>query len=251
MVYGCGRKDIKMWKIKQIFDGEYGCEEIQPGEDTECVAVLEDENGNTRSVPVKDRWLRENRLDEGSIWDREIFDVCDEEGIPLGSYVERTYAHEKGICHRTAHVWIYRVEKGRYQVLLQKRSMNKDSFPGKYDTSSAGHIPAGDEPEESAIRELYEELGIKAAKEQLHYAGTFRVKYEKEFHGKIFKDNEVAKVYCYSEPVAIEKLKLQKEEIESADWFDLKEVYDACTRHDERFCVPMGGLKILMQYLSV
>lgn len=92
----------------------------------------------------------------------ELFDICDEQGNPTGDTVERSEAHAKGICHRTAHIWIAKQENGRYKVLLQKRSMDKDSFPGRYDTSSAGHIQAGDEPMESALRELGEELGIKA-----------------------------------------------------------------------------------------
>ena len=57
---------------------------------------------------------------------------------------------------------------------LQKRALTKDSFPGRYDTSSAGHIQAGDEPLKSAMRELKEELGIAAKPEQLQFVDTFR-----------------------------------------------------------------------------
>ena len=93
----------------------------------------------------------------------ERFDICNESGLPTGKTIDRESAHREGILHRTAHVWIARQNAGIWQVLLQKRSMNKDSFPGLYDTSSAGHIPAGEEPLDSAIRELAEELGIHAA----------------------------------------------------------------------------------------
>lgn len=109
----------------------------------------------------------------------EIFDIVDEKGIPTGETIERTQAHEKGVRHRTAHIWIVREQDGKVQLLLQKRSAEKDSFPGRFDTSSAGHIQAGDEPEESAIRELHEELGIRAAKEDLTFAGRFDIQYEK------------------------------------------------------------------------
>ena len=68
----------------------------------------------------------------------EIFDIIDENGNPTGKTVTREKAHTDGIPHRTAHIWIIRKKDGRVQVLLQKRSMNKDSFPGKFDTSSAG-----------------------------------------------------------------------------------------------------------------
>ena len=127
----------------------------------------------------------------------EIFDIVDEYGNPTGDTVERGLAHTNGVRHRTAHIWIARNIMGKWQVLLQKRSLNKDSFPGRYDTSSAGHIQAGDEPLESAIRELEEELGITAAPEELEFAGTFDIKYEKEFHNRLFKDNEIAFVYVY------------------------------------------------------
>ena len=96
----------------------------------------------------------------------EIFDITDTNGIPPGETVTRSEAHDKGVPHRTAHIWIVRKEKGNYQVLLQKRSADKESFPGMYDTSSAGHIQAGDGPLESAQRELFEELGIRALQGQ-------------------------------------------------------------------------------------
>ena len=99
----------------------------------------------------------------------ELFDVIDSKGNPAGQIVSREKAHAEGIPHRTAHIWIIRKKEGRAQILLQKRSQNKDSFPGKFDTSSAGHIQAGDEPLESALRELKEELGISATPEPSPY----------------------------------------------------------------------------------
>lgn len=140
-------------------------------------------------------------------------------------------------------------EKG-YDILLQKRSMEKESFPGLYDTSSAGHIPAGEEPVPSALRELQEELGIEASADQLQYAGTFRIRYEKEFHGRLFRDNEVTKVYVYSEPVKIDSLVLQKSEVDEVQWFDLNEVWEEIRQTRERFCVPSDGLDVLKRFLE-
>ena len=181
--------------------------------------------------------------------DMEYLDIVDEDGIPTGETVSRSRAHSEGIRHRTAHVWVIRPSDQGYDILLQKRSMEKDSFPGLYDTSSAGHIPAGDEPVPSALRELKEELGIDAQPKQLHDAGTFCIKYEKEFHGRLFRDNEVARVYVYSEPVEIGSLKLQESEVDEVRWFDLEEVWEEIQHSRERFCVPAGGLKALRKYL--
>lgn len=180
----------------------------------------------------------------------ELFDVIDSKGNPTGQIVSREKAHVEGIPHRTAHIWIIREKEGRVQILLQKRSQNKDSFPGKFDTSSAGHIQAGDEPLESAFRELKEELGISAAPEQLHFAGTFPISFAKEFHGKMFRDEEIAFVYIYQEPVNTAELVLQTEEVEAVQWFDLEEVYEQCGKRREIFCVPEGGLGVVRSYLK-
>lgn len=180
----------------------------------------------------------------------EIFDVVDEYGNPIGETVERGIAHANGVRHRTAHIWIAREIMGKWQVLLQKRAMTKDSFPGRYDTSSAGHIQAGDEPLESAIRELCEELGIIASPEQLEFAGTFRIQYEKEFHNKLFKDNEIAFVYVYLSEVDIDKVSVQEEELECVEWFDLDDTYNECLAHNQKFCVPVKGLETAREYLN-
>lgn len=180
----------------------------------------------------------------------EFFDIVDENGVPTGEVCERTAAHREGLRHRTAHIWVIREAAGRTQVLLQKRAANKDSFPGRYDTSSAGHIQAGDEPLESALRELEEELGIHAGAADLRQAGTFRIAYEKEFYGKAFRDSEVAFVYVYTKPVDKTRLVLQAEEVETVEWFDLEAVYDGVARHNQTFCVPMDGLKTLINYLG-
>ena len=129
--------------------------------------------------------------------------------------------------------------------------MEKESFPGLYYTSSAGHIPAGEEPVPSALRELQEELGISAVPEELHYAGSFRIQYEKEFHGRLFKDNEVTWVYVYSTPVEYHALKLQESEVDEVRWFDLDEVWNEIRHSRARFCVPTDGLKVLRAYLKV
>lgn len=181
----------------------------------------------------------------------EYLDIVDENGIPTGETVSRKEAHERGILHRTAHVWVVRENGGRIGILLQKRSAEKDSFPNMYDTSSAGHIPAGQEPRESALRELEEELGIRADASELNFAGKFRIQYEEEFHGRMFRDNEVTWVYVYREPVEIGKLTLQESEVSEVRWFDPEEVWNEIRSGDRhRFCVPSHGLKVLRDWLA-
>ena len=178
----------------------------------------------------------------------EFFDICDETGQPTGEIVSRSRAHREGICHRTAHIWVLDRTKPYVRILLQKRSADKDSFPGCYDTSSAGHVQAGDEPLASALRELEEELGISAVPEDLTFFDTFRIQFEDEFHGKPFRDDEVAFVYLYEKLVRIEELTLQKEEVESVRWFSLDEVYLRLQRNDPAFCVPADSIDLLRSH---
>ena len=180
----------------------------------------------------------------------EYFDVCDARGEPTGEIVERGRAHREGIRHRTAHVWVLRRREGRTEILLQKRSRNKDSFPGLYDTSSAGHIPAGDEPLGSALRELREELGIRAEAEDLRFIGTIENVYEKCFRGAVFRDNEFCSVYAYERPVDAAALCLQPDEVERVDWFDLEDVRREIARSRARFCVPSESIELLRRFLE-
>ena len=57
-----------MWKIKQIFDGDYGCEELAPGEKPKVSVTLEDEAGQTKLVSAEDEWLTRKGLNVGDVW---------------------------------------------------------------------------------------------------------------------------------------------------------------------------------------
>lgn len=91
----------------------------------------------------------------------EYIDIYDENNNPLKNSKEKTQAHEEGDFHRTAHIWIINDNK---ELLLQKRSANKKSHPNCWDISGAGHIRAGENILDGAIRELREELGVIAKK---------------------------------------------------------------------------------------
>ena len=99
-------------------------------------------------------------------------------------------------------------------------------------------------------RELEEELGIHAEPTDLQFAGKFPISFAREFHGKIFRDEEIAFVYIYDHPVEIDHLTLQKEEVEEVQWFDLEETYQQCSQHRDKFCVPLGGLQLVRQFIK-
>ena len=126
---------------------------------------------------------------------KEFLDIVDEKGQPTGEVVDRETAHAEGILHRTSHLWLARRKGGKVQILLQKRAKHKSSFPGCYDISSAGHIPAGDGYLKSAIRELEEELGVTAEEKDLIYCGDRKIIYDEVFFGKPFHDRQISRVF--------------------------------------------------------
>lgn len=94
----------------------------------------------------------------------EEVDVVDKNNKKTGVRATKEKVHAKGLWHLAAHVWIYN-SKG--EILLQKRSMEKDSWPGMWDISAAGHLSAGETAEQAAVREIKEEIGVEANDEDL------------------------------------------------------------------------------------
>lgn len=181
----------------------------------------------------------------------ELLDVLGEDGEPSGLVRERTMVHLRGDYHRTSHVWIVRENpRGGYELLLQKRSSNKDSFAGCYDISSAGHIPAGVDYLDSALRELKEELGISAVFSDLTYIGFHDGRYSGEFNGKVFKNHEKSAVYLYRKPVNETMLSLQESEVESVRWMEIHEILKAAKDKDPGFCLFEDEIEMLIKYLE-
>ncbi len=60
------------------------------------------------------------------------------------------------------------------QVLFQKRTATKRTWPNHFDISAAGHIDLGEDPITAAIRETKEEIGIDVASNDLQFIGVDR-----------------------------------------------------------------------------
>jgi isopentenyldiphosphate isomerase len=89
----------------------------------------------------------------------ELFDLVNERDEVIG-VVRRGDAHrDPSLLHRSVQVLVA-TSAGR--IVLQRRSMAKDLFPGAWCASASGHVIAGDDYLRTATRELGEELGIAA-----------------------------------------------------------------------------------------
>lgn len=68
----------------------------------------------------------------------------------------RAEIHRRGLRHRAVHVFV--LDKKGGEIYLQKRSVLKDTHPGRWDSSASGHVDPGERYEDCARRELEEEL---------------------------------------------------------------------------------------------
>lgn len=175
----------------------------------------------------------------------EYLDIVDPKGNPIGLTIDRETAHLEGVRHRTSHVWVLREKAGSVEILLQKRSQKKDSYPGCYDISSAGHIPAGVDFIPSALRELKEELGLEAKAEELIYCGQRRFSHHSIFHDRPFWDNQVSNVYALWRNVEPEELTLQKSEVESVRWFEFRDCIEQVRTNGFPNCIYLEELKMI------
>lgn len=134
----------------------------------------------------------------------ELLDVVDDNDEVIGVKT-RGEIHARGLMHRAVHILVFN-RSG--QLFLQKRSLQKDEQPGKWDTSAAGHVDSGENYLDCACREIGEELGIAV----------------EEIPELLFKlsaspltGNEHCNVYRYFHDGP---LQLNRDEIDDGEWID-------------------------------
>jgi isopentenyl-diphosphate delta-isomerase type 1 len=133
----------------------------------------------------------------------DIFDIVNERDEVIGRAL-RSEVHARGLLHRAVHVLVF---NSRGEIFLQKRSIKKDRQPGVWDSSCSGHVDSGEDYDETAVRELGEEIGLHLAAPPQR---LFKIDACEE------TDAEFVWVYrCENEG----PFQLHPDEIETGDWF--------------------------------
>ena len=139
----------------------------------------------------------------------EVWDIYDENRIKTGRTMIRGNEIKNGDYHLVVHVCIFN-SKG--ELLIQKRTLNKKSYPGMWDVSVGGSAILGDSSQTAAERETLEEIGLKINLQDKRPRITLN------FKGG-FDD-----VYLIKMDVNIDELVLQEEEVSDVKWASLEEV---------------------------
>ena len=88
---------------------------------------------------------------------KEVFIVVDKEDNQIAYRSRYDCHHDKTLIHRVVGIII---TNDQNKMLLQKRSMIKDMYPGFYTITASGHETNGQSYEEAAHREMAEEIGV-------------------------------------------------------------------------------------------
>lgn len=138
--------------------------------------------------------------------------MLDASGEKTGEVVRRSEAHRLGLWHRCFHCWIVApgtpTGDGPY-LFVQRRAAGKETWPGKLDVTVGGHLGTGEGPVEGGLREIEEELGLRAAPEELVPLGLRRS--ERTIPDGL--DREFQDVFLLVRPLAPDDLRLREDEV--------------------------------------
>ena len=115
-------------------------------------------------------------------------------------------------------------------MLIQRRQMSKDRYPGCWDISAGGFVLSGEDSADAVRRELREEVGLQAAPESLTFLFTEPFSYVLDDFYLVRSDAELS------------SLTLQPEEVSDAKWASQEEVEAMIA--DGRFVdYPVEGIR--------
>ncbi len=160
---------------------------------------------------------------------REIVTIVDENNRVAGT-ATRKEMRSRGLVHRATYILVF---NSRSEIFLQKRTDSKDIYPGYYDVATGGVVLADESYEQSAVRELAEELGISGTE----LAPLFDFYYEdgsNKVWGRAFS--------CIYDGAVT----LQEEEVAGGDFYTIAETLEM----SRRFPFTPDGLMVLRRYLE-
>ena len=159
----------------------------------------------------------------------EIVVIVDDHNNVVGAAPRRDMRAQR-LPHRSTYILVF---NSQGELYVQKRTMTKDIFPGYYDIAAGGVVLADESYDESAQRELYEEMGIRG----VPLTALFTFYYtdaRTRVWGGVYK--------CVYDG----ELVLQAEEVESGEFLQIDEILRRA--HTEPY--TPDGLYVLRRYLQ-
>ncbi len=177
----------------------------------------------------------------------ELLDVLNENGIFTGRVATRGEVHQKGLWHRAIIVALINDDN---KVLIQQRSQKKEKFPGLWDLSVAGHLPAGQDSVSCAAAEVMEEVGTMLPKKVQLVDFRFMLSFRNQISlSDTFIENQFYDFFIYNVGnLDINTLHLQEDEVQNIKWatvFEIKTLADKGLMHPRN-----EWIDILYKYIT-
>ncbi len=137
----------------------------------------------------------------------ELWDLLDEDGMPVGATHVRGEALPHGAFHRVVEIFTLN-SKG--EMLVTLRTPEKKLYPNMWETTG-GAVVAGEDSLDAARRELREETGIEVGRGEIQLLLTHRSK-------SAFVD-----IYVAHKDAEISELTMQPGETVAARWVTFQE----------------------------
>ena len=125
------------------------------------------------------------------------------------------------------------------QILLQKRSENKRSYPNMW-ALCTGHVEENESFKEAAIRELKEELGVNIKFDELYSLADGKF--------DIYEENFITKFYIINCNLNEKNFIIQKEELSSIKWYDIDKIINMIKNNNNTIVYKKNRI-ILFEYL--
>lgn len=123
------------------------------------------------------------------------------------NYTKNRKELTEGEFRLSCFVWII---NDNDELLIQQRLATAKKCPNMWETTSGGAI-AGDDSVTGTLRELEEELGIKANKEDLRFIGSYA------------RINDFVEVFLLKTNISINEIKIQEDEVQAAKWVSISD----------------------------
>lgn len=139
---------------------------------------------------------------------QELWDLYDENRNPLNVKHIRGRRMRYGTYHIAVGIWTV---NDKNEILLTLRSHEKPDWPDMWE-NTAGSVISGETSRQGAVRELFEETGIKVEEDELFLLGTERGR------------TVIGDCYIVRKNVDIKDIVFQKGETCNAKWVTLSEL---------------------------
>ena len=155
-----------------------------------------------------------------------IVDIVDRDNHPRGFRADVDHATRFGQWFRGIHVVLYTRDG---DILVERRAHRMIFHPDYVDISLGGIVDAGEDPAQTAVREIEEEVGLAVRRKDLQFISINRYNHHWPSYHK--RARNIIYHYLVEIPNRYSPLQLQRKEVADAEFISLHQARRLLRRH--------------------